>query len=130
MAAQTVKTKSAGLTVTIERDFTGKLDDLMVVRARAIVYKTVFDIEAQAKMNATGRPGPQVDTGTLRASIRAIVDPHGLTGRVVVGAEYGAYVEYGTVRAPAYPYFTPAIEHVKPAHLEACRQLASMAGVS
>ena len=33
---------------------------------------------------------------------------------ITVGAEYGIYQEYGTRFMPAHPYFTPAVEAVRP----------------
>src|SRR3954463_4874191 len=113
--SKAAKTGGHALTVIINFDHTDKLSGFMKTRASNVISKTAFDIEAAAKANASGRPGPHVQTGTLRNSIRAVVDPGGLTARVAVGADYGAYVEYGTVRAPAYPYFTPAVERVRPA---------------
>jgi HK97 gp10 family phage protein len=70
-------------------------------KASAVVRKTAFDIEADAKGRAP------VDTGALRASIATQVESD-LRASVNVGVSYGAYVEYGTVRAPAQPYLTPA----------------------
>jgi bacteriophage HK97-gp10 putative tail-component len=68
-------------------------------------------VEAQAKVNASGRPGPNVDTGRLRSSIRT--DLVERDGRVVcrVGAytEYAVFVELGTDRAPPYPFLQPAL---------------------
>lgn len=62
-----------------------------------------------------------VDTGVLRASI-SVGHPSGRDTRpgdlaVQVGptAEYGAFVEFGTTRAGAQPYMTPAAERVGPA---------------
>ena len=46
-------------------------------------------------------------TGTLQAS----VDEEG--GKVVVGAEYGGYVEYGTRRSKAQPFLRPAKEEAE-----------------
>lgn len=36
------------------------------------------------------------------------------TAYVAVGAEYGIYVELGTTRMPAQPYFYPAVEAARP----------------
>lgn len=111
-----------------------------------IVKKACLDIEANAKDNAP------VDTGALKASIYSVVDgadgaaeaeaearaanskinfvtPDGdvivdrLHGMVVVGADYGPYVEYGTTRAGAQPFFTPAVEAVRGSFEGAARQL-------
>ena len=69
-------------------------------------------VESQAKINASGRPGPRVRTGRLRASIthRLVVDPAaGVYAEVGSNVEYAAYVELGTDRAPPYPYLRPAL---------------------
>jgi bacteriophage HK97-gp10 putative tail-component len=68
-------------------------------------------VEAQAKVNASGRPGPNVDTGRLRSSIRAdLVERNGgVVCRVGAYTEYASFVEFGTDRAPAYLYLRPAL---------------------
>ena len=68
-------------------------------------------VESQAKVNASGRPGPNVDTGRLRSSIRtSLLDtPRGPVCIVGAYTSYAAYVELGTDRAPAYPYLRPAL---------------------
>lgn len=68
-------------------------------------------VESQAKVNASGRPGPNVDTGRLRSSIRWFLgaDAQGLFAAVGSDVEYAAYVELGTDRAPPYPYLRPAL---------------------
>ena len=57
-----------------------------------------------------------VDTGFLRSSI-TVGDPNGgslrpnaLAAQVGPEANYGGYVEFGTSRAGAQPYMTPAAE--------------------
>lgn len=49
-----------------------------------------------------------VDTGFLQSSIRGSGDD--TWGEAVVSAEYAQYVEYGTWKMSAQPYFTPAVE--------------------
>lgn len=83
------------------------------------VARAAQAIEAQAKSAAP------VDTGNLRNSIQA--EPKTVTSkytwRVFVGAEYAKYVEYGTVRMAARPYFTPAVEKIRPEFIENLKQL-------
>lgn len=50
-----------------------------------------------------------VDTGFLQDSIEA-THPEELTSIVTVGAEYGVYVELGTVFRAARPYLGPAVD--------------------
>lgn len=71
----------------------------------ALVETAAYRIELQAKIAAP------VDTGFLQTSIETQkIDE--LTALVSVGAEYGIYVEMGTTRMPAQPYFLPAFEQV------------------
>ena len=78
-------------------------------------------IQRQARMNATGRPGPKVRTGTLRRSI-TIKYPH-RGGGGLYEAQIGPTVIYSrrielgfdgtdsigrTYHQPPYPYFRPA----------------------
>ena len=70
-------------------------------------------VQAAAKQNASGRPGPNVITGRLRSSIYWKLDQGGDRGlRAFIGSdvEYAGYVELGTDRAPAYPFLRPALE--------------------
>jgi len=68
-------------------------------------------VESQAKLNASGRPGPNVRTGRLRSSITWNLgrDEQGVYADVGSNVEYAAYVELGTDRAPPYPYLRPAL---------------------
>jgi hypothetical protein len=68
-------------------------------------------VESQAKLNASGRPGPNVRTGRLRSSIthRLGVDAQGLYGEIGTNVAYGFWVEMGSDRAPPYPYLRPAL---------------------
>lgn len=90
----------------------------MESKAEAIVAKAALDIEAHAKSRAP------VDTGTLKNSIQAsrIGTAH---WRVVVGVDYGMYVEWGTVHTAAQPFFQPAIQTVTPTFLQALRTVTS-----
>lgn len=53
-----------------------------------------------------------VDTGVLRSSIQAVRVGPG-HWRVVVGAEYGVFVEYGTRWNRAQPYWNPALREAE-----------------
>lgn len=69
-------------------------------------------VESQAKVNASGRPGPMVRTGRLRSSIRTaptLLDYRGLYCDVGSDVHYSRYVELGTDRARPYPYLRPAL---------------------
>ena len=94
-----------------------------------VVSKTAFDIEALAAANAP------VDTGFLKSSIYTVTDKssdYGQAGQpshkdsyllpeiaqpedqftayVGVGANYGIYLEMGTVHQSAQPYRAPATQ--------------------
>jgi len=74
--------------------------------------KATLLVEREAKIKASGRPGPMVRTGRLRASIAPEVETvaggvRGIVGSVV---EYAPYVELGTKKSRAYPYLGPAVE--------------------
>jgi len=83
-----------------------------------VVRRTAFAIQARAR-----RAAP-VDTGFLRNSIQ-VEHQDDLTSVVFVGAEYGPYVEFGTSRMAAQPYFTPAVVAEEPAFIEAVKAVVS-----
>lgn len=66
------------------------------------VQETARGIETGAKQRAP------VDTGFLQSSIGSSMITDSLA-EIRVGAEYGAYVEFGTRSTPAKPYLTPAV---------------------
>ena len=114
-----------------------------------VVRKTAFDIERAAKEAAP------VDTGALKNSIHTVVagadgydkaasavrdkhpkaevfdkvEPDGPGEAVVaVAAGYGAYVEYGTTRAAAQPFLTPAVDAARNNFIKACGKAVGDAG--
>lgn len=87
--------------------------------ASQVVRKSALDVEAQAKLRAP------VDTGFLRNSIHT-EQSSDLRAEVIVGAEYGLYIEYGTSRMAAQPFLNPAVEFVRPAFEAACAALLKL----
>jgi HK97 gp10 family phage protein len=83
-----------------------------------VVRRTAFQIEAQAKVLAP------VDTGFMRNSIGTEMVSQ-LTAVISVGAEYGAYVEFGTTRMRAQPFLGPAVERNRAAFEAAIKALLS-----
>lgn len=82
--------------------FTRQLNSAIVVD----LVKRAVRVEAAAKRNATGRPGPNVITGRLRSSIgyRVGADSEGPYVDIGTNVSYGAYVELGHGNtAHAYP---------------------------
>jgi HK97 gp10 family phage protein len=68
--------------------------------------KTVYSIESDAKKLSP------VDTGRNRSSIASEVE--GLSGQIYGASGYSAYLEFGTVKMAARPYFQPALDmHAK-----------------
>jgi HK97 gp10 family phage protein len=57
----------------------------------------------------TARQFAPVDTGFLVSSIHSESIEAGKTAIVQADAEYAAYVEYGTYKAPAQPFLGPAV---------------------
>lgn len=71
--------------------------------------QAVQNTVGQAKLNASGRPGPNVQTGRLRASIAGRVENNGRRGVVGSNVNYAPYLELGVKRRRAYPYLKPAV---------------------
>jgi HK97 gp10 family phage protein len=76
---------------------------IAAVEANAVeaVAQTAEDIAASAREQAP------VQTGHLRSTIEGFSS--GKEGEVVAGAEYAAYVEYGTYKMAAQPFLFPAV---------------------
>lgn len=122
----------AGLTALMER---------VAAAAPAAVDAGLHEIERAAKRNASGRPGPNVVTGTLRRSIQvqparpvgsgtwsgsvgptvvyARIQEQGGTIRprrgpfLVFRGEDGGLVHVRQVTIPARPYLRPAVEEFR-----------------
>lgn len=112
-----------------------------------IVRKTAFDIQAKAAAAAPIQTGflknsIYVVTGAGESTYGRVQEPsgsqellpevdrpaHKTEAIVAVGANYGIYVEYGSVHGPAQPYLTPAAEVMKVQFMHAMRLLeAAMA---
>jgi hypothetical protein len=80
--------------------------------------RRAINVESAAKLNASGRPGPNVDTGRLRSSIthELVQGPTGLVARIGTNVEYARYVEEGTPPHEIRPVnkralFWPGAEH-------------------
>lgn len=78
---------------------------------------TALAVERQAKINASGRPGPNVRTGNLRRSITTNPTPKGFDGTYTAEVKatmvYARAVEFGHPRwkpGVKYPYLGPAAD--------------------
>lgn len=98
-----------------------RVGDRVAAEMRAAVAEIAADVEKAAKQGASGRPGPEVVTGTLRRSItHDPITPWGLGGwqtRIGPTVIYGRRIELGfhgtdsrgrQYNQPGYPYFSPA----------------------
>jgi hypothetical protein len=101
------------------RAFAAKEDQINDAVSYAI-QMAGFAVERQAKQNATGRPGPNVQTGSLRRSINTSIPIKGFQGlyTVTVSATmvYARAVELGHPRwkpGVKYPYLGPAARDLK-----------------
>lgn len=116
------------LSLDIHTDEIGEQTHTMLQSA---VDKAALDIQAHAQAAIhtgpkTGRiygahqasaPGeaPATDTGTLAGSIRTErAGGNEIRTDVVVGAEYGAALEFGTSEIEPRPFIGPAVEAVRP----------------
>ncbi len=68
----------------------------------------------EAMLNtAGGRLGLHLRTGELHGSISYAYDNNSHAINFIVGAPYGAFVEYGTRRSRAFPFMRAALNSVK-----------------
>lgn len=75
--------------------------------------RRAINVQSRAKVNATGRPGPRVDTGRLRSSIswRLGEDERGVFADIGTGVPYGRILELGLTRnGRRFPFLVPALE--------------------
>lgn len=89
------------------------------VKAGRVMRKALTDIQSHAQAAAP------VDTGFLRSSISTSYHAEGatVTGEVGPTANYGRYVEEGTIHNRAQPYLRPATDAVLPSYDAAMSQI-------
>lgn len=101
----------AGVTAALE-----SMGVRALVGGRRAVAVTAVKVQKRAKENATTRPGPNVDTGRLRSSIRIRFYEGGLAADVFTDVEYAAALEHGFVHWKSgefvgpFPFLFPAWE--------------------
>lgn len=103
-----------------------------------LVYRTGARTRTQVRANASGRPGPRVQTGDYR---RSISQTNGADGPVPVSAVFttspqGARLEYGfngtdsagrSFRQPPYPHWRPAAEKIEESFTRECELMVAKA---
>lgn len=110
------------------KEFTAAIEETVTktsAAARAAVVEAASEVEKKAKQGASGRPGPNVISGTLRRGIiHDPVTPWGVGGwetKVGPTAIYSRRIELGFIgtdrigrhyNQPPFPYFTPAWKSV------------------
>lgn len=102
-------------------DLAGAKAEVWTIAAVA-VEKATRGVERDAKLRAPVR------TGNLRSSITSEVrvGPGEVVGEVGPTAEYGAHVEYGTLRMSPRPYMGPAVDVNEPVFLAAFDQIGDL----
>ncbi len=99
---------------------------------RAAVAEAGAEMEKLAKQNASGRPGPNVITGTLRRSIRhSPVVPYGIAGwstDIGPSVVYGRRIELGFHGADSRgrPYNQGPFPYMAPAHASVVARLPAI----
>ena len=96
-------------TRVLRRMITGTPEQLnRAVLAAAIDVNSEIVLSFGTSPSAPGDP-PGVDTGALRASMKAEKGDQDMTAIVYAGVEYAPYLEFGTERMAARPFFTPVL---------------------
>ena len=114
------------LRVIVKADRTSEVAADIHRQACQVVEKAARDIEANASTNCVAMGA--VDTGNLLNSIAGqALKADNSAWRVYAGAEYAAYVNYGTRTMGARPFFTDAVDQVRPVFNAAMRQLPGVA---
>ena len=86
-------------------------------RINDVVRKSTAQVQRKAMRDVP------VDTGFLKRSITIEMDTAHMQGTVTAGAEYGAYVEFGTRYMGAQPFMRPARNEQEPIFLSDLQKL-------
>lgn len=105
----------------LERRLPGNADRLLGELAMEFVQYVKTHWSPQSP-SAPGTP-PAIDTGMLTNSIDTVVIMRGKEWRVVVKADYGPYLEFGTPRMAARPFMRPAAFFIRQRVPEKMREL-------
>lgn len=94
--------------------------ELARVHASSAVAASTFAVTQRARALVP------VDTGALKAAIDSTRVVSGLQGRVGIsgsGASYWRFVEFGTRKMQAQPFFRPAAEQERAAFIQRMREI-------
>lgn len=83
---------------------------------RSVAEKVAAELNSAAQsMESLAKQLAPVDTGFMRdhVSQTKTADANDLSAVVESAADYSLYVEYGTVKMDAQPFFTPAFESAR-----------------
>jgi HK97 gp10 family phage protein len=86
------------------KDNINNVDKAVINACKEALAETIVDIQRDT---IEGSPW---QTGNNARSIRAEIDPSGLQGMIYSTSGYGGFLETGTVKMAARPYFRPALD--------------------
>lgn len=109
--------------LSVDTEKLEKLDETLTERAKQVISKTAFDIEAGTKGNI--RKHDLIDTGNMLNSVQVldVIADKGFSKEVVIGAEYAVFHELGTVHLPAKHMMGESVENVRPGFDAAMKQI-------
>lgn len=85
--------------------------------------RSAFRSAKKGKKNKARKAAKARADASFAANPEAAKPASDLSAIVGVGMEYGPYVEYGTARAPAQPFMTPAAEAATPDFMTGMRRV-------
>jgi hypothetical protein len=115
-----VRTRTTSFKLEVNARKLERLPEEAKKRVRDAVSKATVDVQAETQL--TIRTKNIIDTGNLLNSVTASMSLDGLTGYVNIGAYYGIYIEFGTVKRAARPFLAPSVETIGPGFIAAVRQ--------
>lgn len=80
------------------------------VEGRILTQVEAGLVESLGRFQAGAQARAPVDTGALQRSIKVVLEPTRLKGKVATGVPYAAHVEFGTTFQRAQPYMRPTVE--------------------
>jgi HK97 gp10 family phage protein len=99
---------ATGIQIKVEKNKLPELAQFVTKEMRQAVH------DATEQAAEIARSLAPVDTGALVGSITTSFsgNQYVSTGEIIVGVDYGIYVEFGTMYMAAQPFLTPAVDQV------------------